>query len=399
MSDSNGQELELQALERQLDDAFETTRPRAGFEDELWTRMQANRPAPRRLRDALDAFWSGIREVPAVPAAATALVLVVAVGVGIFTLGGLGHPAATGSSATSRFSAPNSEQSVAGTFGRLPSPVLNAAPKAVSPLPNQAPSGADLGGPVRLQWTGSFDVDVTSAPVFRYREPSSTDADQFASALGAVLRGRPAGLLGLYSAADYTLEVRGTIPSPPSSPAYFIFSGVNLPPSDTVGGPQAAADVFLAQHSLVPQWPYTVAVDSSNDPVKVTYERQFEVPSYGPAYLVDSVADHYGVEVDLTSNRVVLASGMLPVSMDVANYSLTSSADAIAAATAGSTTTASPAAPVVELNHVEIVYVLVPAGDHSFFEPAYLFTGTLQSGGQSYTRHVLIPAVDPKQRS
>ena len=38
-------DLELAALQRQLDDAFETTRPRTGFEDELWTRMQAHRPA------------------------------------------------------------------------------------------------------------------------------------------------------------------------------------------------------------------------------------------------------------------------------------------------------------------------------------------------------------------
>lgn len=54
MSDSD--ELELEALQRQLDDAFETTRPRAGFEDELWTRMQAKRPAGTRLRDA----WAGL---------------------------------------------------------------------------------------------------------------------------------------------------------------------------------------------------------------------------------------------------------------------------------------------------------------------------------------------------
>ena len=31
---SDNEDLELQALQRQLDDAFETTRPRAGYEDE-----------------------------------------------------------------------------------------------------------------------------------------------------------------------------------------------------------------------------------------------------------------------------------------------------------------------------------------------------------------------------
>ena len=51
MSDQD-EDLELAALQRQLDDAFETTRPRAAFEDELWSRMQARRPAGTRLRDA-----------------------------------------------------------------------------------------------------------------------------------------------------------------------------------------------------------------------------------------------------------------------------------------------------------------------------------------------------------
>ena len=47
---SEPEDLELEALQRQLDDAFDTTRPRVGFEDELWTRMQASRPAGSRLR-------------------------------------------------------------------------------------------------------------------------------------------------------------------------------------------------------------------------------------------------------------------------------------------------------------------------------------------------------------
>ena len=395
----NGEELELQALERQLDDAFETTRPRAGFEDELWLRMKSSRPAPRRFRDALASLWSGIHAVPAVPAAATALVLVVALGVGVFTLGGFGHPGSNGSSATSRLAAPNAGEYNAGTFGKVPTPTFSSAPRATTPQQASAAAGADFAGPVRFQWTGTFNLNTTAAPVFRYHEPSQTDADQFASGLGTVLRGRPEGFLGMYSASDYTLKVRGTVPSPASSPAYFIFSGPNMPVSDTIGGPQAAADVFLAQHGLVPPWPYTVAVDSTSDPLKVVYERQFDVPSYGPAYLLDFNGNHYGLEVDLSSNRVLLASGMLPVALDVANYNLISSADAITAAVASSSPSASPAVPVVKLDHAELVYVLVPSGAQSFYEPAFLFTGTLQSGGQSYTKHVLIPAVDPTQRS
>jgi hypothetical protein len=395
------EELELQALERQLEDAFQTTRPRPDFEDELWLRVQSSRPAPRRFRDAMAAFWNGLREVPAVPATATALVLIIAIGVGIVALNGLGHGGgATSSSAVERAAAPAAGQYFAGNFGKLPSPLFSNAPKSTPPVANaSAPLGSDYAGQVQLTWTGTFDVQLTTAPVFRYREPSSTDADQFASALGAVLRGRPSGFLGMYGAADYTLKIRGTVTSPPSSPAYFIFSGLNLPPIDAAGGPQDLADVFLAQHSLQPQWQYTVGVDSSGDPVKVVYQRQVDVPGYGPAYVIDFNANRYGLEVDLSGNRPVLASGVLPLSLDVADYNVISSADAIRAATGLGARSSDAAVPVAQLNHAELVYVLVPAGDHSFYEPAFLFTGTVQAGGQSYTKHVLVPAVDPAQRT
>ena len=97
------EDLELQALQRQLDDAFETTRPRRGFEDELWVRMQASRPATNRLRDALAGLIQGIREVPAVPAAAVAAALVVTwllhtAGVAAWWLPPLVAVAATGAS-------------------------------------------------------------------------------------------------------------------------------------------------------------------------------------------------------------------------------------------------------------------------------------------------------------
>ena len=393
------EDLELQALERQLDDAFETTRPRPAFEDELWLKVQESRPAPRRMRDALSGFWNAIREVPAVPAAATALVLVVAIGVGIIAVNGRGG-ATGGSTGETRLSAPAAGQYFAGNFGRVPSPRFASGVKTATPGP-VAPgsSAADLSAPVQYTWSGTFDIKATTAPVFRYHEPSATDADQFASALGAVLRSRPTGFLGMYSASDYTLKVRGTVALPASSPAYFIFSGLNLPPIDAAGGPQAIADVFLAQHSLQPQWEYTVSVDVASDPQKVIYERQFEVPGYGPAYLVDYNAGHYGLEVDISDNRPVIATGLLPVSMDVADYNLIGSSDAIRAVTGSASPPPSPAAAVVQLNQAELVYVLVPAGDHSFYEPAYLFTGTQQVGGQSYTRHVLISAIQASQRT
>ncbi|HKW70813.1 MAG TPA: hypothetical protein VJP81_09545 [Candidatus Dormibacteraeota bacterium] len=395
------EDLALQALQRQLDDAFETTRPRPGFEDELWLRVQQSRPPQRRVVDALAAFFQGITEVPAVPLAAVAAVLVVLIGVGIFAYSGIGRGGGAGGGAylSAGQSAPRNGELAPGTFGRVPTPVFGSGTKATAPQADTV-AGAYL-GPAQYTWAGALDVTVTSAPVFRYFEPSANSADQFASALGAVLRGRPAGFLGAYDASGYTLKVRGTVQTPPSSPAFFIFSSLTMPPIEAAGaGPQDVADIFLAQHSLVPQWAYTIAVDAGADPVKVRYQRQFEAPGYGTAFLVDFNGERYGLEVDLSGgNRPVLASGLLPLSLDVANYRIIAPSDAIQSAIAsGASSSSATPAPAVKLTKAELVYVLVPAGDHSFYEPAYLFSGTLQMNGTTLTKRVLVPAVDPSQR-
>ena len=399
----NGEEdLELQALQRQLDDAFETTRPRPGFDDELWLRMQATRPAPRRLRDAWAGLVQGIRAVPVVPASAVAAVLVVALL--LVMVGRTLHLNTGGSGASTALNpaqAPADRSLYAGSFGRLPTPAFAAPGLPSGALPSSNQGSAAVAAP-RYAWTGTFTLNIATAPVFRYHEPSTNAADQFATALGAVLHERPSGFLGSYTAADYSLKVRGTVQSPPSSPAYFIFSSTAMPAVDAAGaGPIDQANVFLAQHSLTPQWSYTVEVDTSSDPVQVHYDRQFDVPGYGPAYLVRSDGAHDGLQVSLSANRPVLASGLLPMSLDVADYRLVSADEAIRAAVAATAPAAggpSPAPPV-NLSQAEVVYVLVPAGDHSFYEPAILFTGTVTQNGQTQTRHVLVPAVDPSQRT
>jgi hypothetical protein len=396
---SDSEDLELQALQRQLDDAFETTRPRRGFEDELWLRVQESRAPQRRLGDAFAAFFQGLREVPAVPLSAVAAVLVVAIGAGIFLYSGLGRGGGAGGGATSLSagqSAPRNAELA--NFGRLPTPVFGHSTKA--PPQTDTAAGAYL-GPWQYTWAGNLDITITSAPVFRYFEPSTNSADQFASGLGAVLRERPTGFLGFYEASGYTLKVRGTVQTPPSSPAFFIFSSLTMPAIEAAGaGPQDLADIFLSQHSLVPRWMYAVAVDSGHDPVKVSYQRQFEAPGYGAAFVVDSNGDRIGLEVDLAGgNRPVLVSGPLPVNLDVADYKVISASEAIqsAIASGGAGNSATPA-PTVKLTQAELVYVLVPAGDHSFYEPAYLFSGTVQVNGSPVTRRVLVPAVDPSQR-
>lgn len=402
------EELELQALQRELEDAFATTRPRAGYEDELWLRMQAQRPASNKIRDAFAGFFQGIRAVPAVPAAAMAALLVVAIGVGFLAYSGIGpHPGASSAPAGGRYQE-SGVQPLTGTFGRLPTPIFN--PSAPTSAQATAPGVSDgyhptqtpYFGPATLTWAGQLNISISNAPVLRYREPTSSKADEFAAALGAGLDERSAGYLGSYSTKNYRLLVRGTVQSPPQSPAYFIISTPYMPPVAAAGATAAdLATFFLAEHSLVPQWPNTVVVQGTKDDPKVFFIRQFDASGYGPAKLVDSKGDPYGLEVDFTGNKVVQVQGLLPVNLDLANYPIISGDQAIRAALTPSPTQSalSTPGPAVQLTKAELVYVLAPAGDHSFYEPAYLFSGTFQMSGTTYAMRVLVPAVDPSQRS
>jgi hypothetical protein len=399
------EDLELEALQRQLDDAFETTRPRSGFEDELWVRMQELRPAGSRFRGAFAGLWQGVRAVPAVPMAGLAALLVVVIGVGIIAYSGVGRggSVATSGAGGTAFNGSQTTQLSAGSFGRLPSPALSSATKgsASAAAPALAAPQDEYAGPVQLTWTGQLNLSIASAPVFRYREPTTTTADQFASALGAALRSRPGGYLGSYSATDYTLEVRGTVQAPPQSPAYFVYSSPSMPPVDAAGAaPQDLASFFLAQHSLTPGWNYQASVDTSNGLVKVTLQRQFDAPGYGPAFLVDAQGQRYGMEVDLNGNQVVHVAGLLPVALETATYPIISSDAAIRAAIGTGTpvpVTSTPA-PSVQLTQAELAYLLVPAGDHSFYEPVFVFWGTFEMNGKTYMKHVIVAAVDPSQR-
>jgi len=403
---SDNEDLELQALQRQLDDAFETTRPRVGFEDELWSRMQAHRPVGSRIRDFLTGLVASVREAPRVPATAVAVVLVLAIGVGIlsfsgFHFGGGGTTSGASTALRDQSSGGARYNAAPGAFGQLPVPAADSAPPKAT---NQATTGPSAPnsfiGPVSLVWAGHFNFQVTNAPVYRYSEPSEVDADQFASSLGAMRQQGQvgAGILGFYFGDGFTLEVIGSNRSPIREPFFAILPDTSRLPAP---GPSAAdtANAFLAAHSLLPTWPYEIAVDHPGGVARVSYHRQFAIPEYGLAYLVDHFGERYGLEVDLHSNQSLQASGPVPVKLDAAAYPVISGDRAVRMALSSSPAGGASPIPTVRLTSAELVYALVIAGDHSFYEPAYLFSGTFTSNGTTYLKRVLVPAVDPSQRS
>ncbi len=401
MSDDK-EDLELQALQRELDDAFATTRPRRGYEDELWVRMQARRPLSSRVRDAFGSLGSLFREAPAIPVGAVAVLLVVVIGASILVNSGL-RLGTTHNSYSQGASAP--DMALGGGFGKLPTPALHPGlvPSAYAPTASNgfASDHSNLYfGPAILLWTGQMPLESVQAPVYRYAEPGVSVADQFAASIGASPSGKQVagpGLLGTYSGQDFAVSIQGTVSQLPREP-YFVLT----PTGYSAAGvdEQAAATNFLDHFSLEPAWPSTIDAQGSPEQARVILDRYFPVTS-GRTYLVDWTGDRYGIEVDISNRQVRAASGPLPLSVDGANYRLISNDEAVRMAlesAAASGQTIQPA-PTVDLKTVELVYALAVSNGQGFYEPAYLFSGTFLYGGQTYTKRVLVPLVDPSLRS
>jgi hypothetical protein len=405
------EELELQALMRELDDAFETTRPRRGFEDELWSKLQKRRPPWIRVRD----MFAGL---PAIPTAAVAAVLVVAVGIGVIAVGGGLHPFGGASLSATSGNRPQSAPDHA-YQGLLPTPALHPGyvDSGIGPAPAAANGGAQTPygpltasagarlyfGPATMDWTGTFATKTVDAAVLIYGEPGRAQADQFAASIGASTSKQPSsanGLLGSYSGADFTVNVRSSIPQLAREP-FFVLTPSN-PTSIPGASAEDMANQLLSKYSLLPSWPYTVIVQQTDQQnARVVYARQMDVTTGGSANFVDWVGERYGVEVDISGGKPVVAFGELPVSLTPVDYRLISNDAAAQAAVAASPS--GPAAitptPVVHLDQAQLVYALAISNGQGYFEPAYLFSGTFEYNGQTYVKRVLVPLVDPSLRS
>jgi hypothetical protein len=402
----NKEDLELEALQRELDDAFATTRPRRGFEDELWLRMQARRPLWTRLREAVGSWGALFREAPAIPLGAVAVVLVVVIGASILVNSGLRLSTTHNSSTAGVAQAP--DMALGGEFGKLPTPAFHPgvypAPAAYGPSASYATFEQSnlYFGAASMRWTGQLPLQTAQAPVYRYTEPGVTTADQFAASVGAssdkqVRSG--SGFPATYRGQSFMLTVQPTEPQLPLEP-YFTLAPT-APVSANGTDPQVAATTFLGQYTLVPSWPSSVTVQQSGGHVIVQYSRAFQLPGGGVVYLVNWVGQRYGASVDINEGGIDAASGPLPLNLDATNYRLISNDQAVqmALASAPASTQAIQPTPAVDLKTVELVYALAFARGQGYYEPAYLFSGTFQYNGQTYTKRVLVPLVDPSLRS
>ena len=155
---------ELERLQRQLDAAFASTRPRRGFEDELWARLGSRPPAVARR-----SLWG----IPGLAAAGGVAVVLLA-GVTLLTLvllGGRGGQMG-GSSSSPGLAGPAQRQGPAAQdalpFGPLPAPpgagVIQVMQGGrLSPVP----AGAQM-----TIADGALPQPATSLRVFRY-DPAS----------------------------------------------------------------------------------------------------------------------------------------------------------------------------------------------------------------------------------
>lgn len=322
-------------LERELDAMFASARPRRGFEDQLWVRIAARRPWHRRLADL---FRPAVRSAPAVAA-----VLAVLVGAGWL----LAHARLGGGPTTSSSTggAAYSPQRAGPAFGVLPSltSAARSAPgvKAVSP----GSGGAASDAAAAIVFGGVLPVLPAVLPVYRYDEPAPAQLEEAAA--------------GLEARSGFKVAVS------PSD------AGTGMEPRFAVSGiaeANTSTDAFLTSHGLLPAYLHLVQVDASGG--GILYARQFPTPT-GTAPEVGRDGLPTGLRVGLQGNLVIAAAGPLDLPLVSADYPARSAPAALAAAGARAVPDAGPSA----FGSAQLVYVLVVAGGHGYYEPELLLTG------------------------
>jgi hypothetical protein len=193
-------------------------------------KMHERRPMLRRVRDFLTVLPGSIRKVPGVPAATVAVVLGLAIGVGIVNLSGLhlggGLSTAGRPSSFPEASARNNAPKPSSQFsGPLPSPALD---QPNSSFPTRTINGGAYNasyslyfGPTTLTWAGKLDVTGTNLPVYRFQEPTRADAVRFAASIGASPAPQlPQEGLGTFAGHNLVLVIAGSTRLPDREPTF-----------------------------------------------------------------------------------------------------------------------------------------------------------------------------------
>lgn len=361
-------------LERRLDAAFAAARPRRGFEAELWARLEARRPWWRRARG-----WS------LAPALGAAAVLVIAAGVLAVHPWSPGGSGGASSNSGSPYQAPTAGQGAGSRDQALPLGPQAAAvglppPSALGLAPGGQPPLTGDGrvayyGPASLTWAGTLPVLPPVVPVYRYAVPDPAAADGFARGLNSSPRPSPAPS-GAYAGSDFDLRL---LPLQAGREPMFAL----VPRS-----PAGPAESFLADRGLRPGWPAVQQKDASGGRLRLV--RQFDIPGFGAAGQVDQRGEPAGLEAQLNPAGSVLAvTGPLPLAV-VVQWSAVRPAERVIA---DATTGGQAGAPAVRLTQAKVVYIAVNAGDHGYFEPAYLLTGNFELNGRPLEMRVLVAGV------
>ena len=322
-------------LERELDAMFASARPRRGFEDQLWGRIRARRPWHDRLAGL---FRPNLRAAPAVAA-----VLALLVGGGwLLVHAPLGGESTTSGSAGG---APYSSERAGPAFGVLPS-VASAArstpgSKAVSPGTGGAASDAGAA----IVFSGALPTLPAVLPVYRYDEPATAQLEEAAAALDA--------------RSGFKLAVTPSDAATGVEPRFAV---------SRLAEAYSSTDAFLASHGLLPNYLYLVQIDASGG--GILYARQFPTPT-GSAPEVGRDGLPTGLRVGLQGDLVIAAAGPLDLPLASADYPARSAPAALAAAGARAVPGAGPSA----FGNAQLVYVLVVAGGHGYYEPELLLSG------------------------
>ena len=382
----------MSEFEERIRSAFEGELEKAPAPDGLRERVIAKAvqtPQPRGLGAWLAGPRLGGPRLMTLAGAAAAVVIVAA-GVGVYLSTRSGPPVARTQPSAPAFLA----------FGKLPAPGF--PPTELGGGGGPQPSVIPYFGPAVLSWSGRLPALSSSAPVFRFTLPGPADADALAARLHATPEA-PGSVVKTYRTPDgWHLSIGFGDPLA-QQPTFTLQRDLSPPagPLPSEAAVRAAAADELSRLGLTPSWRSRVSVDSftaqgQNTPIfVVTYERLIALGG-DTARQVDGSGDPAGIHVTVDAGaRVVGIAGVVPAQEETAAYGLRSGTSAVQTALSAPATApgGNGAVPAVSLSHAELVYQVVESEGQGFLEPAYLFTGTFQSNGQTFEKRVLVPAV------